>query len=67
MADPLIKLENITKVFLTDEIETHALSGIYLEIEKGNMSRSPAHPAAESPPCSQSLACSIPLPRAPTC
>jgi putative ABC transport system ATP-binding protein len=35
MADPLIKLENITKVFLTDEIETHALSGIFLDIQKG--------------------------------
>jgi putative ABC transport system ATP-binding protein len=35
MADPLIKLEKITKVFLTDEIETHALSGIFLDIQKG--------------------------------
>jgi len=35
MADPLIRLENITKVFLTDEIETHALSGIFLDIKKG--------------------------------
>src|SRR5437764_8695294 len=32
---PLIKLEGMTKVFLTDEIETHALSGIHLEIKKG--------------------------------
>ena len=31
----LIKLDAITKVFLTDEIETHALSGIHLEIQKG--------------------------------
>jgi putative ABC transport system ATP-binding protein len=35
MSDPLIKLDNVTKVFLTDEIETHALSGIHLEIAKG--------------------------------
>jgi len=38
MADtqvPLISLENLTKVFCTDEIETHALSGIQLEIQKG--------------------------------
>jgi putative ABC transport system ATP-binding protein len=35
MPDPLIKLENVTKVFLTDEIETHALSGIHLDIAKG--------------------------------
>jgi putative ABC transport system ATP-binding protein len=32
---PLIKLEDVTKVFLTDEIETHALSGIQLEIKAG--------------------------------
>ncbi|MDP2136210.1 MAG: ABC transporter ATP-binding protein [Candidatus Didemnitutus sp.] len=31
----LIKLEAVTKVFLTDEVETHALSGIHLEINKG--------------------------------
>ncbi len=31
----LIKLDGITKVFLTDEVETHALSGIHLEIRKG--------------------------------
>jgi putative ABC transport system ATP-binding protein len=31
----LIKLEAITKVFYTDEVETHALSGIHLEIKPG--------------------------------
>jgi putative ABC transport system ATP-binding protein len=31
----LIKLENVTKVFLTDEVETHALSGIHLDIQQG--------------------------------
>lgn len=31
----LIKLEGVTKVFLTDEVETHALSGIHMEITKG--------------------------------
>jgi len=31
----LIKLEAITKVFYTDEVETHALSGIHLEIRQG--------------------------------
>jgi putative ABC transport system ATP-binding protein len=35
MNEPLIKLENITKVFLTDEVETHALAGIHLDIKKG--------------------------------
>src|SRR5215208_8248170 len=31
----LIKLEDVTKVFLTDEVETHALSGIHLDIRQG--------------------------------
>ena len=35
MSQPLLKLDNVTKVFLTDEVETHALSGIHLQIEKG--------------------------------
>ena len=34
-ATPLIKLDGITKVFYTDEVETHALSGIHLEIARG--------------------------------
>ena len=32
---PLIHLEGVTKVFLTDEVETHALSGIHLDIATG--------------------------------
>ena len=32
---PLIKMEGLTKVFLTDEVETHALSGIHLDIRQG--------------------------------
>ena len=32
---PLIRLEGVTKVFLTDEVETHALSGIHLDIREG--------------------------------
>jgi putative ABC transport system ATP-binding protein len=31
----LIRMENITKVFYTDEVETHALSGVHMEIRKG--------------------------------
>ena len=31
----LLRLEGVTKVFLTDEVETHALAGIHLEIERG--------------------------------
>jgi putative ABC transport system ATP-binding protein len=31
----LIQLEGVTKVYLTDEVETHALAGIHLDIQKG--------------------------------
>jgi putative ABC transport system ATP-binding protein len=31
----LIKLDGVTKVFYTDEMETHALDGIHLEIKRG--------------------------------
>ena len=32
---PLIHLESVTKVFYTDEVETHALSGTHLDINRG--------------------------------
>jgi putative ABC transport system ATP-binding protein len=35
MQQPLISLDNLAKVFLTDEVETHALSSIQLEIQRG--------------------------------
>jgi putative ABC transport system ATP-binding protein len=35
LPEPLIRLEGVTKIFLTEEIETHALSGIYLDIHQG--------------------------------
>ncbi|PYS18476.1 MAG: ABC transporter ATP-binding protein [Acidobacteria bacterium] len=35
MNDSVIQLEGVTKVFLTDEVETHALAGVHLEIKKG--------------------------------
>jgi putative ABC transport system ATP-binding protein len=35
MAESLIHLDAVTKVFVTDEVETHALSGIHLDIQKG--------------------------------
>jgi putative ABC transport system ATP-binding protein len=37
MADgtALIHLEGVTKVFYTDEVETHALAGIHLDLKKG--------------------------------
>jgi len=35
MSDTIIRLNGITKVFLTDEVETHALADIDFEIKKG--------------------------------
>jgi putative ABC transport system ATP-binding protein len=35
MAESLIRLEGIKKVFYTDEVETHALSDVHLTIAKG--------------------------------
>jgi putative ABC transport system ATP-binding protein len=35
MSDSLIRIEHLTKVFYTDEIETHALSGVHLTINRG--------------------------------
>ncbi len=32
---PLIRLEGVKKVFFTDELETHALSGVHLNVQKG--------------------------------
>jgi putative ABC transport system ATP-binding protein len=34
-ARPLLRLENVRKVFLTDEVETHALAGVHLEVARG--------------------------------
>jgi putative ABC transport system ATP-binding protein len=35
MTTPLIRLEGVRKVFVADEIETHALDGIHLDIDVG--------------------------------
>jgi putative ABC transport system ATP-binding protein len=32
---PLLKLDGVTKVFFTDEVETHALAGVHMEIGRG--------------------------------
>jgi len=34
-SQPLIRLEQVSKVFITDEVETHALSGIHFDVRKG--------------------------------
>jgi len=34
-AQPLLRLDGVKKVFYTEEVETHALAGIHMEIKKG--------------------------------
>jgi len=34
-SEPLIRLDQVSKVFITDEVETHALAGIHFELKKG--------------------------------
>ena len=34
-SQPLLRLENVSKVFVTDEVETHALAGIHIDVAKG--------------------------------
>ena len=34
-AETLIRLDGVTKVFVTDEVETHALAGIHMDIKRG--------------------------------
>src|SRR5271154_6008098 len=34
-SQPLIKLDQVSKVFVTDEVETHALAAIHFELKKG--------------------------------
>jgi len=33
--EPLIQLNSVSKVFYTDEVETHALSSIHLKLDRG--------------------------------
>jgi putative ABC transport system ATP-binding protein len=34
-SQPVIHMDNVTKVFYTEEVETHALAGIHITIERG--------------------------------
>src|SRR6201988_3282437 len=34
-SQPLIRMENVSKVFTTDEVETHALSAVHFDVKKG--------------------------------
>jgi hypothetical protein len=48
-------LDNIERVFLTDEVETHALSAVGFEIHHGELSPSPGCPVAANLLCRRFL------------
>ena len=54
-APPLIRLENLSKVFYTDEVETHALAGIHLEIQKGDYVAIAGPSGSSSFPCAPAM------------
>ena len=53
---PLIQLQGVRKIFFTDEVETHALADVHLEIREGEYV---ARQAAARRRSSPSSACSI--------
>jgi len=55
----LIKMEGVKKVFYTDEVETHALSEIHLEIKKGQYISIAGLLAAANRRCSRFSGCLI--------
>ena len=63
---PLIRLSGVTKVFLTDEVETHALSGIHLDIREGEYVSIAGPQVAARRRCFRFLVCWILLPMAVT-
>ena len=53
---PLIAMSEITKVFYTDEVETHALSGVHFDLQRGeyvSISGPSGWGPARSTPCSR--------------
>jgi putative ABC transport system ATP-binding protein len=49
---PLLRLENVSKVFVTDEVETHALQSIHFDVKKGEYLSISARRAVGSRRCS---------------
>jgi len=59
MNDAVIDMQGLTKVFLTDEVETHALEGIDLQIKRGEFVSISGPSGAVSPLYCRSSDCSI--------
>ena len=49
--EPLIRMVGIKKIFYTEDVETHALSGVHLDINKGEYVSIAGLQARASPPC----------------
>ena len=62
----LIALQSVSKVFTTDEVETHALAGIELKIRKGEYVSISGPSGCGKSTCSPSWACSTRPPRVRT-
>ena len=63
----MIKLENIQKVFRTEEVETVALGGVSFEVKKGEFVAIMGPQAVASQPCSTFWDCSTIPPAALIC
>ena len=61
MSETIIEIEHMTKVFYTDEIETHALSGVHLNIARGEYVAMSGPSGCGSRRCCRSLGCLIRL------
>jgi len=64
---PLIKLDGVTKVFFTDEVETHACRGSRFRSGRASTWRSPGRRAAGNQRCCPFSACSTRRPKGRTC
>lgn len=53
----MIKTENLTKVYRTEEVETRALNNVSLHIKKGEFVSIMGLPVVENPHCSIFWAC----------
>ena len=49
--DSLLRLDSVTKIFYTEDVETHALSGIHLDIKRGEYVSISGPPDAASQRC----------------